>query len=343
MHQNKRLGGFGTALGARLSITRHVSLVAACVGVVAISCGACENRRTHGGSGVKDARAQLRAAIGNSSLSAYADELVASAAPSVRIRLRQPDTAIGASRFGGRPDLPSDFTWPRNNGKPLAFLSQINFAEIPDGPDRAALPARGSLVLFYDLYEGPWGYDPNHLGGWRVAVFPADAALERRPFPADLRAEWGYGQRGLSFEWEWLLPAPELAEFPARIRERINTDDQTAEAWRALWNDVLECGVNQHRLLGYPQPNQSDMRLECQLVTHGLYCGNSSGYDSAEAKALASGAKEWRLLLQIDTDDSDEAVPGWSWGDAGRLYYLVRDSDLRRGVLDQGWLIMQCF
>jgi len=58
-----------------------------------------------------------------------------------------------------------------------------------------------------------------------------------------------------------------------------------------------------HRLLGHPDPVQGEMQLECQLVTHGLYCGNASGYRDPRAAQLAPGAVDWRLLLQVDTQD----------------------------------------
>src|SRR5205814_3675825 len=54
-----------------------------------------------------------------------------------------------------------------------------------------------------------------------------------------------------------------------------------------------------HRLLGHPEPVQGDMQLECQLVSHGLYCGDASGYRDTRATALRPGAADWRLLLQI--------------------------------------------
>ncbi len=60
------------------------------------------------------------------------------------------------------------------------------------------------------------------------------------------------------------------------------------------------------------------MKLECQLASNGLYCGDGDAYGSPQGRALADGAEDWRLLLQID---SDEDGPGWMWGDLGRIYF----------------------
>lgn len=47
---------------------------------------------------------------------------------SIRIRadkIDQESLKLGQSRFGGLPDLPSDFDWPLWQGKPLSFLTII--------------------------------------------------------------------------------------------------------------------------------------------------------------------------------------------------------------------------
>ncbi|NOT29697.1 MAG: DUF1963 domain-containing protein [Planctomycetes bacterium] len=80
------------------------------------------------------------------------------------------------------------------------------------------------------------------------------------------------------------------------------------------------------------------MELECQLVTNGVYCGDSSGYQEPRAKELEAGQTEWRLLLQLDSDERAKMM----WGDAGRLYFWIRESDLCEHDFDKAWLILQC-
>jgi uncharacterized protein YwqG len=77
------------------------------------------------------------------------------------------------------------------------------------------------------------------------------------------------------------------------------------------------------------------------LAANGVYCGNRRAYDEALAKALRARKAEWRLLLQVDQVDSDEPV-GMMWGDLGRLYFMMRDEDLRAGRFDRVWLELQC-
>jgi uncharacterized protein YwqG len=80
------------------------------------------------------------------------------------------------------------------------------------------------------------------------------------------------------------------------------------------------------------------MQLECQLVSHGLYCGDPSGYDDPRARQLSAGAIRWQLLMQIDSDDNVNMM----WGDCGRLYFWLNDDALQRRAFGESWMILQC-
>lgn len=82
------------------------------------------------------------------------------------------------------------------------------------------------------------------------------------------------------------------------------------------------------------------MELECQLVSHGVSCGEAIEDDDPRVRALRPGAAEWQLLFQIDTD---EEGPGWMWGDVGMLYFWIPREALRRAAFDRAWMILQCY
>ena len=96
------------------------------------------------------------------------------------------------SKFGGLPNLPLHFEWPRNEaGNALHFLAQIDCAEIPFD---TALPKRGTLFFFaHENEEQLWDF-PKREGNSRVLyVADAIAAAPARQHPADLEPIGGGG------------------------------------------------------------------------------------------------------------------------------------------------------
>lgn len=266
--------------------------------------------------------------------SPFADHLewlTRAVAPCVRLQARRVDDVDrGASRFGGAPDVPAGFEWPTWNGRPLSFLAQLDLAALPPAP---GLPRDGWLLFFYDTQDMPWGFDPADQGCARVVhVGGPREALGRATAPDGAQAWPPCAVEGFP---AWDLPDASDEQCELDLLD----DEERFDAWQALGAHLRGSGGIEHHLLGYPQPIQDEMRLQCQLVTNGLYCGNSTGYEDPRAEVLAEGAKEWRLLLQLD---SDEEGPGWMWGDLGRLYWWIRESDLAARRFDATWLVLQC-
>jgi len=135
---------------------------------------------------------------------------------------------------------------------------------------------------------------------------------------------------------------PQLA-LPDSVPE-IEFGTSAYTAYQRLCEEIEDIGTSEeyavHRLLGHPQTIQNPMELECQLASHGIYCGSSSGFQGEQAEQLKSGAADWRLLLQIDTDEDG---PGWIWGDVGRIYFWIKKQDLTALRFDDVWLVFQCY
>lgn len=62
--------------------------------------------------------------------------------------------------------------------------------------------------------------------------------------------------------------------------------------------------------------------------------------DAWSDPAVLARADHWNLLLQLD---SDEAGPGWMWGDVGRLCFWIRDEDLAARRFERVWMQLQCY
>ncbi len=61
------------------------------------------------------------------------EPLIALLRPALALSATRADDSqipLGASKFGGAPDVPAGFEWPKWNEKPLGFLAQINLEEV---------------------------------------------------------------------------------------------------------------------------------------------------------------------------------------------------------------------
>jgi uncharacterized protein YwqG len=292
--------------------------------------------------------------IRKSDLGESAETIIANLRPSVLIEAKRvplEELPLGASRIGGVPDLPKGFQWPRWCGskmefiplgmtsrqvefrdKDLHFIAQLNLKEFGDFSACKEIPSNGFLYFFYDCEVQPWGFDPANHHGARVIYIPDQVEPLTRYEPPQPDSGFDSSPSALSFAEDWTIPD----------RESFGFDYAALESIEELKQDLIGTSEDQpfkpiHRLFGWPEPVQGDMQLECQLVANGIYCGDAN--PDPRSEVLADGAKDWQLLLQIDTD---EANPGWMWGDCGRIYYWIHKNDLRDRRFENARLILQC-
>lgn len=242
---------------------------------------------------------------------------------------------IGGSKIGGRPDVTDEFRWPLREDKPLAFIAQINLAEFKHD----LLPPAGMLYFFYDLEV--WGFDPDDSASVRVIYEEPGGAHNPIRLPTfETKVLFGlktklvkpttFGECRISFYPGYSLPSAD----DKRLEEFLK-DDQLSDRYC----DAKEASTPIVQLFGHPNPIQQDiMQLECQLVTNGLYCGDTSGYENPRALELAKGKDDWVLLFQLGEHPPSEMT----WGDAGMLYFWIRKQDLAERRFERTWMILQC-
>lgn len=279
-------------------------------------------------------------------LADYFDVLAPLAKQSIRITLDPRDEnalPIGASKFGGCPDLPGDVAWFRRERAniPLSFIGQVNLAEIAPFDLEHKLPECGMLYFFYDCSVAPdgmpWGFAPEDSDGWRVYFYDGDmSALSRKAPPADLKENENgmlFGTSGMHFE--------AVAELPSTESDLTNgldvPDDEELQDRYWQWLDEHTPELS-NKLLGHVDNVQGGMELECEYVTHGNNCGTSDGYRIGKSEGLDKKAAHWNLLLQVDSNENI----GMMWCDAGRLYFWITDEDLANRAFENCWMVLQC-
>ncbi|MFI9202840.1 YwqG family protein [Streptomyces sp. NPDC053048] len=256
------------------------------------------------------------------------------------------DVVVG--RLGGLPALPEDVEWPVWEGHgPLSFIASVDCAALPTGTLDIALPADGTLSLFYfdgQIDDGDalvWPDDPETWAGARVVHVPAGVAVTERALPVvddeDVEFE-AYPEVPLTARVEWTAPDCWHPDFRAALRRDgvvgdHNGHPEEAKAFvEALWD--LERDAD-HLVGGHANPVQNPVEYE---IAHGFLNKQHGGDVGWDDPRLADEARRWTLLAQIDTDDNADMM----WGDCGALYWLIRPEDLAVGRFDQAMFTMQC-
>ena len=232
------------------------------------------------------------------------------------------------------------YHWPSHGQHAMALTSiyslQLDLSEIHQCFEDELLPKSGWLYFFYDTESFAWGFDPGDKGKWRVLFFQGDLdSLVRTQNPGDSPKE--YKSCRLTF-YEALPPDWHFIRYRPELESEFDELDRFDHFVKAL------PGNSGHQVLGDPEGIQSsseEMKLKCQLVSNGIYMGGSGGppFDAAKAEELAPGAEDWRLLLQLDSDPH----AGMLWGDVGRLYFWIREEDLRNRNFDHVWMLLECY
>lgn len=279
-------------------------------------------------------KAGVQAALAAAGLSRLLKDIDFLSKPSIRLYatlVEESTIPIGSSKLGGLPDLPPGIVWPEWQGLPQSFIVQIHLDDVHQYDVNQVLPAHGMLWFFYDAQQQTFGEDSADRGGWRV-FFKNDnlTNLQRTPAPPKLPADSQFKACSITFASEFTLSQQPKLEIPNF--EWADEEQEKYETLLSTFPDPADHAAIHHRMLGNPDTIQDDMRLQCQLASHGVTDAN----DPRMAE-LSQGAMDWQLLLQIDSDEH----AGMHWANAGMLYYWIRAADLQAHRFEESWLVLQ--
>lgn len=229
----------------------------------------------------------------------------------------------GFSKLGGAPELPSGAEWPTGDRGPRAFVAQIDLGALRAHGGPEWLSNEGRIYAFVDE-------DRNGFADLVCILHSSEP-----PGPARAAAS-GPGkpflERRVAFETYESVPSLEwLGIDLTEINVSPEELDELAEAPDAPFGDEV-----QHRIGGYPSEIQDErMAISCELMRRGL-----PGDGTTEiTPAIERASKQWRLLLQIDSDPALKM----NWGDGGRLYVFIREKDALKGDFSQTVTISQTY
>ena len=222
----------------------------------------------------------------------------------------------------------------RDNPKPLHFLAMIRLSDVAPYAAELGLPDQGALLFFYDAERCQGSFWPEARGGWQILYVADEQDIVTVDAPP-VRMET-FMHSTLMFEVQHSLPED--------IREETGDDDLRVYGnaeYSRVHEELLGGALGHkviHQLGGAPQEVQSGLFIQCQLASNGIDCGSPDDYKHAGVRELSPGARDWRLVLQIDSDDEG---PGWMWGDSGSLYFCMHRDDLVQARFDRAWCVEQ--
>ena len=201
------------------------------------------------------------------------------------------------------------------------------------------------LYFFYELEAMSWGFDPKDKGSARVYYYPGDVSgLNRTELPSELPNEYHIPEMAISFSSVTETPGfEELTELldgldKLKHQARMNLLNEY-DAARGADSVEKKTDGRINKLLGYADLVQGDMLLEGELTAGGINTGDPDGYANISAEQKEN-SKNWRLLFQLDSICTDEYE--LLWGDMGRIYFYIKDEDLRNLNFEDCWLVLQC-
>jgi uncharacterized protein YwqG len=286
---------------------------------------------------------ELKRKLEQANLGHVADSIAKLARPCYRIKcVLRPEGEIpaGASKFGGSPDVPAEFVWPHNksikHSEPMEFVGQIRLEDLHE-PLPEAMPRTGLLSFFTRWSDGC------------VYYYPQGTALQRTPgpnppAPPPPSGIWqrvtGVLKRGPDVRQTYRacsLGFVHQISPPDGNSSMVGALKLSEEESETYFETYLESpAAVEHQMFGHSHPVQNEMELECDSLRR----GEEMRWDLPQERFIAA-ARDWVLLLQVDTDESREG-PGWMWGDAGMVYFWIHRDDLAAGAFDKVVATEQC-
>lgn len=257
--------------------------------------------------------------IRSSPFGKWTEELAAKLRPSIKILAQKnPDCPLGCSKLWGSPDLPLNWEWPEQNGKPLNFILQINLEEAHSFDIENQLPSKGWLY-FFCIYDGE--SDPEN---GRVLYYDGEFSslgLRKSPHPSQEACE-------LRYELYYMLPSDNNVWLDEEVVNQIECDldlnDFAPPYNKDVTHDIF--GLRDILLfsIGQSKPNYD-----------GPYSHLLGYFESAQDNELQD---DEQLLLQLQPEPSQYEE---TWGDMGSLFYYIEKDDLKHKKFEGSSVSMQ--
>lgn len=244
----------------------------------------------------------------------YRHQLAKTLRPYIQITATPGKTRLTQSKFLGLPYLPVGQPYPHDiDGQPMILLAQLNFEEIPPLPD---YPEAGILQVFISAHDELYGADLENFDSMQAQTRFQVRYFEKLVHEQD----WIY-------DFEFLRPqlADEELILPAEQECALTFERQTGIVSPSDYQFEHLLGPNFFAPFGIEQ-NEYEESYWQTFSAQGHRIGGYGFFTQDDPRAKAPAGEDWRILLQIDSDDT----AGIMWGDLGVGHFLIPRQHLLR-------------
>lgn len=255
------------------------------------------------------------------------EELIKMIRPTVGIKTKASEDKnlkVGKSKIGGKPDLPKDFEWPRENNIPMLFCAQYNLSELKKIDKENILPNKGFFYIFLSLDE-QWK-EFNGVNQEFKFIYSESENLIRTELPKDLEENQSFKTALIEYFEFYTIPDDKNYKF---FELNKKYDDLYFYFYQPtskfITEELYQDSDNMHQILGYNRPIQSSVVYDFASKELGLYGAESSEYKK-RWNGILELSKTFELLLQLDCYDSNSDLT--KFGGSGTYYFGLSKTDL---------------
>jgi uncharacterized protein YwqG len=258
----------------------------------------------------------------------YTDNALASQLPFIAITLeKMSNIALTQSKVGGYPYFPIEMDFPLDSGgKPLDFLAQVNFAEIPVLED---YPTSG-IVQFFIARTESYGKDFGGAKGqidYRVIYHENTNLPARESFP-ELDA--------LRVEGQYTSPNNNDAVFGMQFKKAFGIISSHSFSFNQFFKNEDFNFFTQFEAEGKGKTREVERAYNDFADPAGNKVGGYPGFCQDDPRFNERSIKDWQLLFQLDSGN------GIMWGDMGVGNFFISNEDLKNKDFSKVYYYWDC-
>lgn len=248
------------------------------------------------------------------------------------------ELAVGISKIGGHPDLPTGFQWPRFHEKPLAFIAQYNCSELKKYDQENLFPSKGMLYLFFCLPDSWCDELLTETGSFKIIYHPSHRKLVKTDFPDDYIPHQILAPATVDF-FEYYTPPDEeslqlqtlyrnpfFEDFYGEIVDSIN--EITGQS-----DDIL------HQMGGEDRSIDKSVMLHFAEKEWLEIKKAGVSLHQSRLETINRLRKQYQLLLQLDCYDANTDLRRFNGHSV--IYFGIKTADLRKKQFEDVKMVWQ--